>query len=103
MDAGQILTHIFNTIDGYSEDVQEIVDDLFALQVLSDATLKVKRELKKPIAEKTVTITSGERGFNLPSDWYAWQDEINNMRLDPSSNSSEGSVIVIVNDYNLVA
>ena len=103
MDAGQILSRVSNTIDGYSEDVQEIVDDLYMFQVLSDAVLEVKRSLKKPIAEKTVTITSGERGFTLPSDWYNFQDEITNMRLDPSNHDSECSVITIDNDYNLVA
>lgn len=103
MDVGQILTRIGNTVDFYDESAQEILDDPYMMQVLGDAVLEIKRELKKPIAEKTVTLTTGERGFSLPTDWYAWQDEINNMRLDPSSMDSEGSIITIANDYNLVA
>lgn len=90
-------------MDGFSEEPMEILDDPYVMQVISEATLEAKRELKKPIAEKTVTITSGERGFTLPSDWYNFQDEISNMRLDPSGHDSEGSIITIVNDYNLVA
>lgn len=103
MDVGQILTRVGNSLDFYDENVQEILDDPYMMQVLADAVLEIKRELKKPIAEKTVTLTTGERGFALPTDWYSWQDEINNMRLDPLNHDSEGSVIIVVNDYNLIA
>lgn len=103
MSIGQIITRLSNTLDGFSEEQIEILDDPYFMQILGDAVLEVKRELKRPIAEKPITLTAEERGFTLPSDWYDFTDEITPMRLDPDGHNSEGTQIFIVPEYMFYA
>lgn len=103
MDVGQILTRLNNTLDGFSEEQIEILDDPYMMQVLGDAVLEIKRQLKRPIAEKPVTLTANERGATLPTDFFDITEDVTFIRLNPDNHSSEGTIVQLVPEYAFIS
>lgn len=107
MDVGQIISRLSASLDGFDESVAENLDDPYFMAAIDEAVLECKKELKIPIAEVDITLTSGERGFTLPTSpqWYDWADELTAIRLDPGSGStgqdSEGTYVTIVSEHSL--
>lgn len=103
MNVGQLISRLSNTLDGFSEEQIEILDDPYFMQVLGDAVLEVKRELKRPIAEKPVTLTANERGATLPTDFFDITEDVTFIRLNPDNHSSEGTIVQLIPEYALVS
>ena len=103
MNIGQIISRLSNTLDGFSEEPMEILDDPYFMQLIGDAVLEVKRQLKRPIAEKTITLTAGERGATLPTDFFDFTEEVTFIRLNPDGHSSDGTIVQLVPHYAFIS
>lgn len=103
MDAGEIITRIRNGLDGYAEHVLEPLDDNYIFNVMNQAVMELRRELRRPISETEIVLVSGNRGANLPSDFLELNDEITSVRVAPDGQNSEGEYVAVVNETELYA
>ena len=103
MDAGEVITRVRNSLDGYSESVLEILDDNYIFNVMNQAAMELRRELRRPISENDIVLLSGKRGVNLPSDFLELADEVTSVRIEPDGQSSEGEYVAVVSETELYA
>ncbi len=103
MDSGEIITRVRNGLDGYAESTLEVLDDNYIFNVMNQAVMELRRELRRPIAETDIGLLSGKRGINMPSDFLELNDEITSIRIEPSGQDSEGEYVAVVSETELYA
>jgi hypothetical protein len=102
MDVNTILTRVKNTVQGYHQDTEQVLDDALIWHYIDQSVKDIKKEFKRPVKEQDLVMVSGERGLNLPSDWVEFLDEYPVKFIENGSDAAwEGVIFPITENENL--
>jgi len=101
MDMSVIISRLSKSLDGYDQNVREELDDSYFFEIGKRAVMSLVQELRIPYKEVDITMVTGERAINLPTDFMEFPDEAYPLRIAPSGATTEGDPLALVPDTSM--